>query len=179
VHHVSIAVPGQIQSDVWNHLRSNQDAEEAAFLFADVEEAPRGATFHVRSWYQVVPSDFEERGAAGIVLTDQCRAWLMKRAHDERRSLIECHSHPGPRVAVFSLYDFEGFTEFVPHVRWRLKGRPYAALVVADTSFDGLAWIAPHNPQPAAVDVLTTPGEIFYPTRRSIALWQEAHRGQI
>jgi hypothetical protein len=75
-------------------------------------------------------------------------------------------------------YDFEGFTEFVPHVRWRLRGRPYAAIVVADTTFDALAWIEPEDPKPVAVDAVTAESEILYPTRKSVTRWQEVNDGQ-
>ncbi len=30
----------------------------------------------------------------------------------------------------------------MPHVLWRLKGRPYAAVVVAASGIDGLVWTA-------------------------------------
>jgi hypothetical protein len=177
-HRVTLTFATDVQEAVWAHLRSNVDGEEeAAFLFADAEVTTRGTTLHVRGWYQVVADDFEARGMEGIVLTDACRASLFKRAHDEGRCLIECHSHPGPRTAVFSLYDFEGFSEFVPHVRWRLQGRPYAAVVVADTTFDALAWIEPGAHAPVAVDAVTTDNEILYPTRKSLVRWQEVQHG--
>jgi hypothetical protein len=175
--HVTLSFTGALQMDVWRHLRSNADDEEAAFLFADVESTSRGTTFHVRGWYRVEPEDFDERGMHGIELTDACRAAIVKRAHDEGQSLIECHSHPGAMAATFSLYDFEGFTEFVPHVRWRLKERPYAAVVVAATTFDALAWIDPRTTAPSAVDAVTTDDRILFPTRRSVARWREM-RGQ-
>jgi len=179
IRRITLAFSGDIQSAVWQHLRSNPDGEEeAAFLFADAETTPRGITLHVRSWYPVKPEDFEARGWEGIVLSDACRAAMFKRAHDEGRCLIECHSHPGPRPAVFSPYDFEGFVEFVPHVRWRLKGRPYAAVVVADTTFDALAWIDADSETPLAVDAVTAGSEILYPTRKSFTRWQEAHHGK-
>jgi hypothetical protein len=167
-----------MQDAVWTHLRSNREDEEAAFLFADVQTTPRGTVFHVRGWYRVEPHDFAARGIEGIELTDACRAALMKRAHDERRALLECHSHPGPRQAMFSLFDFDGFDEFVPHVRWRLKGRPYVAFVVADTTFDALAWIEPGVTSPVAVDAITDGDQLSYPTRRSLTRWKEVHHGQ-
>lgn len=174
---VTIAFPEDMQADVWAHLRSNDRDEEAAFLFAEPEATAKGLTFHVRGWYRVAAEDFEARGFEGIVLSDECRAMVFKRAHNEGRALIECHSHPGWRPAVFSLYDFVGFAEFVPHARWRLHGRPYAAIVVADTTFDALAWIEPENPKPVAVDAVTGESEILYTTRKSMTRWQEVNDG--
>jgi len=145
---ITIAFPDHMQEVVWAHLRSNDVDEEAAFLFAEPEFTAKGITLHVRGSYLVPSQDFE------------------------------CHAHPGWRPAVFSIYDFEGFSEFVPHVRWRLQDRPYAAIVVAGTTFDALAWIEPGNPTPVAVDAVTSASEILYPTRQSLVRWQEVTRGR-
>jgi hypothetical protein len=66
---------------------------------------------------------------------------MIKRAHDLNASVIELHSHPFSKHAEFSPSDLSGFSEFIPHVWWRLKGRPYAAIVLAPTGFDSLAWL--------------------------------------
>lgn len=174
----TVTFPAGMQEEVWAHLRSNQDDEEAAFLFADVQMTPRGTVFHVRGWYRVQPEDYARRGIDGIELSDDCRAAMLKRAHDEGRCLVECHSHPGPRQAAFSPFDFEGFEEFVPHVRWRLQRRPYAAFVVADSSFDALAWIEPDANEPVAVDAIAAGDQLRYPTRRSLTRWKEMHHGK-
>jgi hypothetical protein len=55
--------------------------------------------------------------------------------------MVEFHSHPLAGTAAFSPSDCAGFREYVPHVSWRLKRRAYAAVVVAPSSFDSLAWI--------------------------------------
>lgn len=175
---VTVVFSGHSHADVWSHLHSNQNGEEeAAFLFADVETVARCVTFHVRDWYRVAPSDFEARGIHGLELTDDCRTSLIKRAHDEQRSLIECHSHPGPRLAAFSPFDVNAFAEFVPHIRWRLKKRPYAAIVVADTSFDAVAWIDNDVLAPREVSAVTAGDQIFYPTGKTIRAWREVGRG--
>ena len=51
-------------------------------------------------------------------------------------SLVEMHSHIGPWPAGFSYADRLGLQETVPHMWWRLKKRPYLALVVTNCSFD-------------------------------------------
>jgi len=81
-----------------------------------------------------------------IELADVVRARVIKRAHDLGATLIEMHSHLGKWPAQFSPSDIAGFHEWVPHVRWRLKGKPYAALVVTRRGFDGLAWIESEEP---------------------------------
>jgi hypothetical protein len=35
-----------------------------------------------------------------------------------------------------------GFQEWVPHIMWRLRQRPYVAVVVTPDSFDALVWQA-------------------------------------
>jgi hypothetical protein len=35
-----------------------------------------------------------------------------------------------------------GLREWVPHLWWRLRGRPYGAVVVDGDTFDALAWVA-------------------------------------
>ncbi len=46
-----------------------------------------------------------------------------------------------------------GLQEFVPHARWQLGGRPYAALVVAEDSYDGLAWVD-ESGNPQAIEII-------------------------
>ena len=63
-------------------------------------------------------------------------------AHDLGASIIEAHSHPYAyeHAAAFSTFDLGCLADVVPHVMWRLPGRPYVAMVFAPAGFDGLAW---------------------------------------
>jgi proteasome lid subunit RPN8/RPN11 len=160
---------------VWAHLLSNDvGEEEAAFLFAHVEHTSRGVTFNVRDWYAVTSDDYSRRDREGIELNDASRARLFKAAHEGGFSLVECHSHPGPWPAGFSETDVNGFGEFVPHVWWRLKGRPYAAIVVASDTFDAIAWV--DSPDCAIpVDAITDGGRLLYPTHESLKRWEVLH----
>lgn len=74
----------------------------------------------------------------------------------QRATLVEAHSH-GPRgVPTFSGSDWTGFSEWVPHVRWRLRGAPYAAIVVAAAgTLDAIAWI---DDEPEQVETIATTG---------------------
>jgi len=85
------------------------------------------------------------------------------RAHQLGCCLIEWHSHCGSWPAEFSLSDRMGLKEFVPHVRWRLDSRPYAAIVVANGSFDALAWTDDGPPQRLSI-MITDRGERLDPT---------------
>ena len=83
-----------------------------------------------------------------FALSDWVRADVIKRAHDLDASIAEFHSHLGPWPAEFSLTDQIGFQDFVPHVMWRLKGRPYLAVVVTPRDIDALVWMSdPKSPQ--------------------------------
>jgi hypothetical protein len=104
-------------------------------------------------------------------LADKVRAKVIKRAHDLGTSLVEMHSHTGTRPAAFSPSDMTGFAEFVPHVMWRLQGRPYFAIVVARGSFDGLAWLGDAN-TPQRLDGIAVGESFFTPTKISPLMWK-------
>ena len=76
-----------------------------------------------------------------MALTDEAQASAIQWAWSAGECLVEAHSHGDRWPAEFSVTDLSGFEEWVPHVRWRLRGLPYAALVTGGADFDGLAWI--------------------------------------
>src|SRR5258705_270857 len=127
--------------DVRGHLLPRGgECEEAAFLFAHPETIADSTVLSVIECIMIPPEGFASRSRFYLELTDETRAAVIKRAHDLGAGLIECHSHPGQRGAFFSWSDLHGFDDFVPHVRWRLSGRPYAAVVFASDSIDVIAW---------------------------------------
>jgi hypothetical protein len=125
------------------HLRGK--IEQAAFLLADFDQ--EHGLFRVRE-LRLVPADgFDIQTSFHISLSDETRADLIKWAWDNDASLVELHSHGDRPPAYFSASDIHGFAEWVPHLFWRLTGRPYAAVVTAGETFDGLAWIdGPNHP---------------------------------
>ena len=128
-----------LQGRLWSHLlREDTVREQAAFLFCMTEPADNGLTFVVVDQAFLGPDDFFAQHADYLELTDEARIRLIKRAHALGASLAELHSHPGPWPAAFSLSDRMGLKETVPHMRWRLKRRPYLAVVVAPSGFDAL-----------------------------------------
>lgn len=138
---IHLSMPAEIHSEVWNHLFSDTHGrEQAAFMFVRMD-AEETMLFRFVEWIPLLPDGFEYQSTAYIELTDESRAAVIKRAHDLGCSLVELHSHTGPWPAAFSWSDIDGFHEFVPHVRWRLKGRPYFAIVAANDGFDGFAWV--------------------------------------
>lgn len=123
------------------HLLRTPRCEQGAFLFCR-HSVSSGAdhVFACEDWSPLKRADYEVQAGDYLELTDAARGRLIKQAHDRGLCLVESHSHPGPYPAAFSYSDLTGLDEFVPHVRWRLRGRPYAALVFAQSGFDGLAW---------------------------------------
>ncbi len=139
---ILLALPRSAYAALWKHLAPEPHvAEEAAFAYAKREDADGAAVFQCVEWAPVPSDGFASRSAFHLELTDSARAAAIKRAHDLGASLVEFHSHTGRLPAAFSASDLAGFREFVPHVWWRLKGRPYVAVVVARTGFDAFVWI--------------------------------------
>lgn len=164
---VFIHIPKKIHQAVWTqllprHLRS----EEAGFMYVRHNPQYEVEVFEYVDWYLVPPNGFLNRSLYHFELTDETRARIIKKAHDLGTSLVEFHSHAGSWPAAFSASDLFGFQEFVPHAWWRLKSKPYLALVVTRASFDGLAWL--NNPRtPQYLDGIVVDGSILTPTKLS------------
>jgi hypothetical protein len=156
-----------VRTDIWSHLFPKRFmVEEAAFMFVRREMENEDGTFEYLEWFPVPPSGFLSRSAYHFELTDDIRAKAIKQAHDLNTSLVEVHSHKGRLAAQFSPSDVLGFWEFVPHVLWRLKKRPYLAIVVSRSGFDGLVWI--DNPgYPRHLDGILVGKTVLKPTKLS------------
>ena len=161
-----------IQTDVYerivDHLLSdNDDVEPAGFLFVRLKPGETATIFQDIEWFPVTPDGFLELSIYHFELAPRTRAQIIKRAHDLSASIVEFHSHRGPWSAEFSTTDMIGLEEFVPHVRWRLKGKPYFAIVLSQNGFDGLAWIT-NQTSPQYIDGIVTDGALHEPTRLSL-----------
>lgn len=157
----------EVYTDVWAHLLLPKSLlEEVVFAYARVERNDKSVVFKIIEWDAVPPEGFVYHTEVGFELTDEVRGSVIKRAHDLEASLVEFHSHTGSWPAKFSPSDRYGFREFVPHVWWRLKRRPYAALVVTHSDFDGFAWVdGPDSRQ--RIDGIAVGAQIIQPTRLS------------
>ena len=166
-----LLLPADAHDRLLRHLLPERArCEEAAFIFARTEKTPTELTFHFVESQSLTPGDFVVRRADFLELTDATRAAVIKRAHDLGTSLIELHSHVGPWRAAFSYSDIAGLKDIVPHLWWRLRGRPYAAIVVARDGFDALVWTDnPH--QPTALDELLAGERVLRPTNSSLEDW--------
>jgi len=120
-----------------DHLEAGDEVEQVAFLLT--EPYAGDETLRVAAIQLIEAGDFNLQSGYHVELADEVRPDLIKRAWEEEACVIEVHSHlDGP--ARFSWSDLAGFDEWVPHMRWRLRGRPYAALVFAPDDFDALVW---------------------------------------
>ena len=164
---VFLRIDGGLHQQIWsNLLPGDACTERAGFLFVDSESEDDSIVFRELEWFPVPPDGFEKRTTRHIELRDGVLANVIKRAYDLDASIIEMHSHPKSYTARFSPFDQEGFEEIVPQITWRLQGKPYAAIVVARASFDGLVWLdAQQGPQHIAGIVVD--GMTHEPTRMS------------
>ncbi|WP_342709902.1 hypothetical protein AAFG13_36645 [Bradyrhizobium sp. B124] len=168
-----LEVQGGMHDELLAHLLpQDNEQEQAAFLFARARQGDAQMVFEVAEMKKLGPGDFVVQKDDYLEMTDATRAALIKRAHDLDASLIELHSHPGPWPAGFSYADRLGLKETVPHMWWRLKKRPYLAVVVAASGFDALLWLdGPNVPRP--LDGILAGDRILRPTNFSLGGWGE------
>lgn len=149
-----LRIDSGMREELWGHLLPDDDKrEQAAFLLCATMLKGERRTFEAVEMDLMRGRDFRFQGIAHLELADAARVRIIKRAHALGLSLVELHSHRWAEHAAFSPSDRMGLQDTVPHMYWRLKNRPYAAVVVGPTSFDALVWW--DQPQvPSALTVL-------------------------
>jgi hypothetical protein len=167
-----LKLDARLKDALWRHLLPDDShREQAAFLYATQTTVGDDLVFDVVAHELLERSDFAAQYSDYIELADEARVRIIKRAHALNACLVELHSHPWDWPAEFSLSDRTGLKETVPHVRWRLKERPYLAVVVALTSYDALVWaLGGGDPERLLVEV---DGERLLPTGRSLESWND------
>lgn len=165
---ILLELPEEIYQKIQAHLLPKEDfREQGAFVFANLTDSGNNIIFKFADWQPLSSLDFVCQDNDYLELSDHTRASIIKKAHDIGSSLVELHSHPFSKSAMFSFSDCRGFEEFVPHVWWRLQGKPYLAVVVAQKSFDSLVWL--DNPlKPQKLDGIITGKHLLQPTGHSI-----------
>jgi hypothetical protein len=164
-----LKLDAQLKDELWRHLLGDDlHCEQAAFLYTAQAAVGDGVAVDVVAHELLPRSDFAAQYSDYLELADDARVRIMKRAHALNASIVEIHSHPSDWPAEFSLSDRRGLKETVPHVRWRLKGRPYLAVVVARSSYDALVWAFGSEPELLLLEV---DGERLLPTGRSVRSW--------
>lgn len=137
----TLYIPPEVYNELQRHLLPNiQTKEVAAFAFAKVFLHNEQMELLYQDWYAVQPIDYESRSAYHFELTHETSRRMIKYAHDLDACIIEFHSHIDQEFVRFSPTDWRGFSEFVPHVLWRLKGKPYVAIVLTTHGIDALVW---------------------------------------
>lgn len=173
----SIHMSASINAEILRHLFPKDDRrEQGGFLFCRYQEEEQ--VFEVLEWAPMSGSDYVAQERDYLELSDESRAKLIKKAHDMEAALVEIHCHPGQHNVGFSKADWHGFREFVPHIRWRLKGRPYAALVFGYQCVDGFAWLGIQK-TPVAVSGIRTEAELYLTTGHSINAFNRGIYGQV
>jgi hypothetical protein len=170
-------VPASTYELTLGHLFAAMDTEHAAFLFARASTRDDTLLLSVEGHHLVEACTFARRSAYHFELGDDVQRQVIKQAHDRQCCLIEAHSHPFPSPACFSGTDITGLLEWVSHVRWRLAGRPYGALVVAPGSFDGLIF-AEDNTQPTTLERLIVGRIQMCPTGATAEHWEVFSNGR-
>lgn len=161
-----------MDGELWRTARSHLDgrAEEIGFFLADWTSNDR--CFVVHTWRPIHGETVAIGGQLHVSLSDETRADVIMWAAAEEACLIEAHSHGSSSPGAFSEFDLRGLEEWVPHVRWRLHGRPYAAMVTTTDDFDALAWI--DNPRKAE-QVAGVSEDVFRPATAA-TLFREQER---
>lgn len=127
--------------------------ESVSFFLA--EPTPEGLRLvDVRA---MAPADFAARTDEHVQLADHVRPEVLAWASSAGLTLVEAHTHPDGDPVCLSPTDVIGLSEWVPHVRWRLRGLPYAALVLGPTTIDAVGWSG-HGNKPEAVAALQIDG---------------------
>ena len=161
-----------MHNEIWAHLLPNPaSTEEAGFGFAQYSSERNGHLFILQDWIPLRDDDFVFKESDYLHLKDEVRARVIKHAHDTDTCLVEFHSHPFPYPAKFSFADKHGLDQFVPHVWWRLKHRPYLSIVVAPEDFDGIAWVE-DSAIPISLDSIENDKGVIKSTGLSIDLWE-------
>jgi hypothetical protein len=116
-----------------------------------------------------------EPGPWCVQLTDDAQQRVLQWAAAREGWLIELHSHLGAYgdPAQLSAVDTAGLKDWVPHVRWRLRQRPYAAVVFGPRTIDGVAWSGAKGLPPASIGSWEVDGTAVETTGLSVANFEE------
>lgn len=168
---IVLETAGAVLDRVVRHLLPLRgEQEQAAFLFATRDDTDDLTRFRVIDTCLLTSKDFTSQEEDYLEMADATRVGLIKKALDIDASLVEMHSHLSSLPARFSEADRFGLRETVPHMWWRLGGRPYVAIVVTWSGFDALVWL--EDPTiPRALDAVIAGDSVLRPTGLSLGDW--------
>lgn len=164
------------EAALWDAARMHLDAraENVAFFLADW--SPPDRQLAIRAWRAVDAGPTDPESLLHVSLPDETLAMVIQWASAEGACLIEAHSHGRWSPAAFSGYDLRNLDEWVPHLRWRLQKRPYAAIVTSHRDLDALAWI--DDPKAAEQVAGITAGAYFPATRATRSFCRKDEDGR-
>jgi len=165
----SLSFPEQIYKKLL--ARMDERPEQVGFMLASKAGSD---IFRVHELRLVEGHRFASWSDEHAEADDAIRGEMIQWAWREDACLVEAHSHGRGFVpARFSRFDFSQFEEWVPHVRWRLRQRPYFALVTAGDEIDALAWLGANAEAIARISV-DRHADVF-PSGESIAYLEAQH----
>lgn len=140
----ALEIPPAISDRLLTYL--DVPTERMAFLLASPTTGT-DAWAVVDELYLTDAVDYTYQGKHGMELDDAVRPRVLTWATRPDVALVEVHSHGHlSNKTTFSRTDLDGLNEVVPQMMWRLRGRPYVALVLGADDLDALAWS--HRGQP-------------------------------
>lgn len=159
-------------STTWEHLLPRpQIQEEAAFAFVRRDASTDQHSYTVTDTWLLPREMLLSQHADYLELTDEAHVQVIQQAHRLDASVVEMHSHLGGGAPAFSKFDCAGLADTVPHMWWRLKGRPYFAIVVSRGGYDALAWLDGPG-APSGLSCLRVGSRRLLPSGRTRRVWK-------
>ena len=141
MHH-RLVISNRMWTDLREHLLSDQK-EHLAFILAGFTSSGHNCLLFAREVITVPKEAFKNSDTAfWLDLQLDFLLDVFNKVNKKGLALIEAHSHPLARDNVhFSRTDDEGQEELVNYLSDTLPNRPYAALVLGQSSIDGRIWL--------------------------------------
>lgn len=164
---LALEIPAAISARLLTYL--DVPTERMAFLLA-IPTPVADAWIVVDDLYLTDELDYTYQAIHGMELADAVRPRVLSWATRPDVALIEVHSHRHlSHTTTFSPTDLEGLEEVVPQMLWRLRGRPYAALVLGSDDLDALVWSHRTQP-PSAPSAVVIADRTLTPTGIAVAI---------
>jgi hypothetical protein len=152
-----ITIPSTIEKKLRKHLFQSE-LEQGAFLFAGINRSKKELNFVVKDYYPVPEDGWQVQLDVYLEMKDSERSKIMAMARKNGYAVIDCHSHPGSNDEVqFSPSDRYGISDFAAYAKWKLDGKPFAAMVWGEDSVDAVVWMDKFK-KAFPVDELRIPG---------------------
>lgn len=135
-----IIIPSDVGREMRHHFFQN-DVEQGAFLFAEAKREGETLNLIVADCYLIPARGWDVQVEVYLQMKDSERAKIMMLARQKNLCAIDCHSHPNAHDDVwFSPSDVAGITDFAQYAKWKLGGKPFAAMVWGEKSVDAVVW---------------------------------------